>query len=80
MDRLERRLDDSTVLLGGRIDALDGKVDRLRAELVAEFGGRMHTFDTRLVALDQKISRNFIWTTGIQVAVLLAVVTALAGR
>jgi hypothetical protein len=40
----------------------------------------MHTFDTRLVALDQKISRNFIWTTGIQVAVLLAVVTALAGR
>ena len=31
-------------------------------------------------ALDQKVSKQFIWLVGIQVAVLLAVVGALIGR
>jgi hypothetical protein len=44
-------------------------VDRFRAEL-----------GDRIQALDQKVSRHFTWTVGIQVAVLLAVVAALTGR
>ena len=52
-----------------RMDALDAKPDRFREEL----GGRID-------ALDQKISRHFTWIVGVQVAVLLAVVPALAGR
>ena len=39
----------------------------------------MGGFDHRMDLLDQKTTRYFTWTTGIQVAVLLAVVAALAG-
>lgn len=35
--------------------------------------------DRRFETLDQKVDRNFNWTVGIQVAGLLAVVTALVG-
>ncbi|MBI4499942.1 MAG: hypothetical protein HY700_02155, partial [Gemmatimonadetes bacterium] len=45
------------------------KVDRFREHV-----------DGRFAALDQKISTHFRWTVGIQVAVLLAVVAALASR
>lgn len=73
---LERRLDR----IERRFDALDAKVDRLGAEM----GARIEAFRTqlsdRVEALDQKVSRHFTWTVGIQVAVLLAVVAALAGR
>jgi len=70
--RLEGRVEgfeDRFASLERRLDALDGKVDRFRDELSG-----------RIEALDQKISRHFTWTVGIQVAVLLAVVAALAGR
>jgi hypothetical protein len=39
-----------------------------------------HRLSGRVEALDQKVSRHFPWLVGIQVAVLLAVVTALAAR
>ena len=48
--------------LSTRIDALGQKIDRFRDEL-----------SLRIQALDQK----FVWLIGIQVAVLLAVVSAL---
>jgi hypothetical protein len=66
-DAIDRRFDG----LDRRIDVLDAKLDRFRDELTADLGGR-------LAALDHKISRHFTWTVGIQVAVLLAVVAALA--
>ena len=52
--------------LSSRIDALDQKVDRFREELAG-----------RIEALDQKMSRQFIWLVGIQIMVLLAVISAL---
>jgi hypothetical protein len=80
IDGLARRVDESTVLLSTRIDTLDAMVDRFREELRADLGGRIAGLGGRLDTLDQKVSRQFTWTTGIQVAVLLAVVAALAGR
>ncbi len=55
--------------LSSRIDALDQKVDRFREEL-----------SHRIDALDQKFSRYFLWTIGIQITILLAVIGALLGR
>lgn len=48
---------------------LDQKVDRFREELAA-----------RIDALDQKVSKQFIWLVGIQIMVLLAVIGALLGK
>lgn len=48
---------------------LDQKVDRFREELAG-----------RIEALDQKLSTQFTWPVGIQVAVLLAVVGALIAK
>ncbi len=48
---------------------LDQKVDRFRQELAA-----------RIEALDQKISTQFRWLVGIQIAVLLAVISALVTK
>jgi len=59
---IERRFDS----IDRRFDFLEARIDRFRAEL-----------NGRIDALDQKMSRQFTWIVGIQVAVLLAVV---AGR
>ena len=53
--------------LNGRIDALDAKADRFRVELT---GG--------IAALDQKMSRHFLWLAGFQFTVLVAVIAARA--
>lgn len=52
-----------------RLTFLDQKVDRFREELAA-----------RIDALDQKVSKQFIWLVGIQIMVLLAVIGALLGK
>ncbi len=56
---------------------LDQKIDRFREEL----SGRIDALDQRLTgrvdALDQKFSRYFLWTIGIQITILLAVIGAL---
>ena len=57
------------VHLNGRVDDLDQKVDRFRAEL----GGRIE-------ALDQRVARQFNWLVGVQVAILLSIIGALLGR
>lgn len=75
-DGLERRMDR----VEAQIDALDAKVDRFRDELASRIEALGGSLGGRITALDQKISRHFTWTVGIQVAVLLAVVAALAGR
>jgi hypothetical protein len=46
---------------------------------VAGFEGHFETIYRRLDALDQKVSRYFVWLIGIQMSVLLAVVAALVG-
>ena len=62
-------LRDLILHLNSRVDALDQKVDRFREEL-----------STRIDALDEKFSRYFLWTIGIQITVLLAVIGALLSK
>ena len=78
-DALDQKVDRCRLELSGRIDALatridgsDQKVDRFRLEL----SGRIDALATRIDALDQKVSMQFVWLVGIQVAVLLAVISA----
>lgn len=59
-----------------RFDGLERRIDRLERRLDESTA----LLSSRIDALDQKISRHFTWTVGMQVAVLLAVVAALAGR
>jgi len=66
---------------------LDQKVDRFREELSQQIhvtNQRIDALDQRLTGrldvLDEKFSRYFLWTIGIQITVLLAVIVALAGK
>lgn len=59
----ESRLEERVAKLEGRVEGFDHRFDGL---------------ERRLEALDQKMTRHFTWTVGIQVAILLAVVAALA--
>lgn len=90
MDESSQMVDglrDSIAALDRRVTALDEKVDR-RFEAIDR---RFEAIDRRFEALDLKIDRNaerleirmsrqFNWLVGIQVTVLLAVVTALIAR
>jgi tetrahydromethanopterin S-methyltransferase subunit G len=62
-DQLSGRIDG----LGTRVDHLDQKVDRFREELSG-----------RIDALGQKVSRQFVWIVGIQITILVTVVSVLA--
>ncbi len=55
---------------------VDQKVDRFREEL----SGRIDATNSRIDALDEKFSGYFLWTIGIHITVLLAVIGALLGR
>ena len=64
-----RGFEDIRGLIGqvdGHLVALDQKVDGVRKEL-----------GSRIDALDWKVSRQFTWLVGIQVALLLTVIGAL---
>ena len=62
---LEGRINALDEKMDRRIDALDQKIDRFRDEL-----------SKRIDVLDQKFSRSFLWLIGIQVTILLAIITA----
>ena len=66
MIHLDQKVDRFREELSGRIDALDQKIDHFRKELSAQIN-----------TLDQKVSKQFIWLVSIQIAVLLAVTSAL---
>ena len=59
--------------LDARIDRLDSKLDRLDSKL----DGIAQRLDARIDVLDGRASRHFTWLVGIQVASLIAIVTAL---
>ena len=80
-------LREMIIHLDSRLNALDQKVDRLREELSRQIHATNQRIDAldqrfagRLDALDEKFSRYFLWTIGIQIAVLLAVIGALIGK
>ena len=59
---------------------LDQKVDRFREELSGRIDALDHRLTGRIDALDEKFSRYFLWTIGIQITILLAVIGALLAR
>jgi tetrahydromethanopterin S-methyltransferase subunit G len=75
-DAIDRRVEG----IDGRLDRLDGRFDRLD-ERLDRLDGRLDRRDGRFERLEDKMSRQFAWTVGIQVTVLLAVIGALlSGR
>jgi len=59
---------------------LDQKVDRFREELASRIDSLDARLNGRMDSLDTKFSRYFLWTIGIQITVLLAVIGALLGK
>jgi hypothetical protein len=59
---------------------LDQKVDRFREELSSRIDNLDARLNGRLDSLDAKFSRFFLWTIGIQITVLLAVIGALLSK
>jgi tetrahydromethanopterin S-methyltransferase subunit G len=55
------------------------QVDRRFEQVDRRFGELEGQMNQRFDAIDQKVDRHFTWLVGIQVAVLLAVVSALVG-
>ena len=68
IDALDQKVDRRVDGVDRKLDALDRKVDHFREELSG-----------RIAGLDQRMSRQFLWLLGVQVAVLLAVIGALVG-
>jgi hypothetical protein len=83
---LELRADMNGRLAEFRVD-MNSRFTELRADMNARFAevnsrfaevnGRFDLVDRRLTALEDKGDRHFMWLIGAQVAVLMAVVSAL---
>jgi len=76
---IEGRLEEQSQRFDVRLNGLDAKVDRLDAKvdrLDAKLDGIAQRLDSRIDVLDATASRHFTWLVGIQVAVLIAIVTA----
>ncbi len=63
---LERRTDARFDAVDRRFDTVDRRLNALDAKI-----------DSRCDALDEKMSRQFLWLVGIQVTTLVAIVTTL---
>lgn len=69
----------STSDLRAALAGLQGQMDRRFEQVDRRFGELEGQMNQRFDAIDQKVHRHFTWLVGIQVAVLLAVVSALVG-
>ena len=91
---IEGRVEEHSRNVGGIRDALvslerrtDARFDSLERRVDARLDGlerRFNVMDTKIDvtrdALDQKMSRHFLWLVGIQVTTLVAIVGALLAR
>ncbi len=84
--QVEARVDDLRGDMNARFTQVEARVDDLRGDMHARFGrvdanaGELRgDMNARFAALDEKLDRQFSRLLGMQVAVLLAVVTALVG-
>jgi uncharacterized protein YdcH (DUF465 family) len=73
VDRLDARFDR----LDATFDRLDEKIDGVGQRLDSKLDGIAQRLDSRIDVLDGRASRHFTWLVGIQVAALIAIVTAL---
>ena len=62
-----------------QVDRRFEQVDRRFQQIDQRFVELQDQLNRRFDAVDQKVDRHFTWLVGIQVAVLLAVVSALVG-
>jgi tetrahydromethanopterin S-methyltransferase subunit G len=65
--------------VNGRFSELRDDMNLRLAEITARFDGLQADVSRRFWDLDQKIDRHFTWLVGTQIAVFLAVVSALIG-
>jgi len=77
---LDQKVDRFREELSRQIHATNQRIDALAQRLTGRLDALDQRFAGRLDALDEKFSRYFLWTIGIQVTVLLAVIGALLGR
>jgi hypothetical protein len=74
--------------LDDRVTHVEGRMMDLREEMrrgfdridnrFAQIDGRFAHFDVRLLSLEQKVDRQFVWLVGIQLTTMLTVVGVLA--
>jgi hypothetical protein len=79
---LEGKVDDHRAASGDLHAAVGDvriSITELRGDVRTSMTELRARMDRRFETLDQKVDRNFSWSVGIQVAVLLAVVSALVG-
>jgi hypothetical protein len=73
---IEGRLEEQSQRFDARLDRLDAKIDAVGQRLDSKLDGIAQRLDSRIDVLDATASRHFTWLVGIQVAVLIAIVTA----
>jgi hypothetical protein len=79
----EPAIEERVAKLEGRVSGFEEHFSAIYARFEA-VDRRFESLERRVNdgfdALDQKVSRYFVWLVGMQVSVLLAVVAALVGR
>ena len=79
VDRRFEQVDRRFEQIDHRFLELQDQMNRRFEQVDHRFGELQGQMNQRFDAIDQKVDRHFTWLVGIQVAVLLAVVSALVG-
>ena len=73
---LERRMDVRFEAVDRRFEAIDRRFENIERRIETLDAGLARRMD----ALDDKVSRQFVWVVGVQVTTLVAIVGALLTR
>jgi hypothetical protein len=72
--RVDQKLDAKIDL---RFDALSTRIETVRVELDRKIDAIEHRLEGKIDGLSDKIDRHFRWLVGIQIAALVAIISAL---
>ena len=84
--QLDQKMDARFTQLDARFVQVDERFAQVDARFIsvdarfAQMDARFDLIDRRFVAFDDKVSRQFVWTVGVQVTTLVAIVGALLSR
>lgn len=74
---LDAQIDRVQLDLGGRVDTVSGRIDAVEQSL----GGRIAAVDAKVdrvrAELDAKMTRQFTWIVGLQVTMLIAILSVM---
>ncbi len=73
---LEQRMDARFEAVDRRFESMERRLDTMSGRIDSV----EHGLSRRLDALDEKVSRQFLWLVGVQVTTLVAIVGALVAR